>query len=209
MLHQVDFHSFLTDCGTRTITDLWGVEHRVKDVDVILTRSMCKGLGWMAECGMGWADYWDAFRRYRHALYITNVGRFTFEALREFGGLSRILTILARGFLFHGPDGTVLDGQPRERMDYARWGLCAWCSVPEWAGAKPERKYQTDFSALHGEFPALVGEDGRGWFERLIPRPLGSWTRNSTRSGAKRCGSSRYLCFPPMQAPRGSSALTM
>jgi len=75
MLHQVDFHDFLTGCGTRTITDLWGVEHRVKDVDVILTRSMCKGLGWMAECGMSWTDYWDAFRRYRHALYITNVSK--------------------------------------------------------------------------------------------------------------------------------------
>lgn len=75
MLHQVDFHSFLTGCGTRTITDLWGVEHRVKDVDVILTRSMCKGPGWMAECGMSWPDYWNAFRRYRHALYITNVNK--------------------------------------------------------------------------------------------------------------------------------------
>ena len=75
MLHQVDFHSFLTGCGTRTITDLWGVEHRVRDVDVILTRSMCKSLGWMAECGMGWDGYWDAFRRYRHALYITNVNK--------------------------------------------------------------------------------------------------------------------------------------
>ena len=75
MLHQVDFHTFLTDCGTRTITDLWGVEHQVKDVDVILTRSMCKGLGWMTECGMTWADYWDTFRRYRHALYITNVSK--------------------------------------------------------------------------------------------------------------------------------------
>ena len=75
MLHQVDFHTFLTDCGTRTITDLWGVEHRAKDVDVILTRSLCKGLGWMAECGMTWDGYWDAFRRYRHALYITNVSK--------------------------------------------------------------------------------------------------------------------------------------
>ncbi len=75
MLHQVDFHTFLTDCGTRTITDLWGVEHQVKDVDVMLTRSMCKGLGWMTECGMTWADYWDTFRRYRHALYITNVSK--------------------------------------------------------------------------------------------------------------------------------------
>ena len=75
MLHQVDFHSFLIGCGTRTITDLWGVEHRARDVDVILTRSMCKGLDWMAEGGMDWANYWDAFRRYRHALYITNVSK--------------------------------------------------------------------------------------------------------------------------------------
>ena len=96
----------------------------------------------------------------------TWLGRFTFEALREFGGLSRILTILARGFLFHGPNGTELDDQPRERMAYARRGLCAWCSVPERAGAKPEWQYRTDFGALHREFPALVDEDGRGWFCR-------------------------------------------
>ena len=92
------------------------------------------------------------------------LGRFTFEALREFGGLSRILTILARGFLVHGPDGRELDGQPRERMDYARRGLSAWCSVPERAGAKPEWQYRTDFGLFHEEFPALVDEDGRGWF---------------------------------------------
>ncbi len=94
------------------------------------------------------------------------LGRFTFEALREFGGLSRILTILARGFLFHDLDGAVLDSQPREQIDYARRGLCAWCSVPERAGAKPGWQYRTDFGSLHGEFPALVDEDGRGWFCR-------------------------------------------
>ena len=96
----------------------------------------------------------------------TWLGRFTFEALREFGGLSWILTVLARGFLFHGPDGAILNVQPRERTDYARRGLCAWCSVPEWAGAQPEWQYRTDFGSLHGEFPALVDEDGRGWFCR-------------------------------------------
>ncbi len=96
----------------------------------------------------------------------TWLGRFTFEALREFGGLSRILTILARGFLFHGPDGTELDGQLREQIDYARRGLRAWCSVTERADAKPEWQYRTDFGSLHGEFPALVDEDGRGWFCR-------------------------------------------
>lgn len=94
------------------------------------------------------------------------LSRFTFEALREFGGLGRILTILARGFLFHDLDGTVLDGQPRERIDYARRGLCAWCSVPDRAGVKQEWQYRTDFGSLHQEFPALVDEDGRGWFCR-------------------------------------------
>lgn len=94
------------------------------------------------------------------------LGRFTFEALREFGGLARILTILARGFLFHGSEGEVLDGQPRERTGYARRGLCAWCSVPDRAGVKQEWQYRTDFSSFHREFPALVDEDGRGWFFR-------------------------------------------
>ena len=94
------------------------------------------------------------------------LGRFTFEALRDFGGLSRILTILARGFLFHGPNGAVLDGEPRGRMDFARQGLCAWCSVPERAGAKLEWQYRTDFRSFHEQFPALVDENGRGWFCR-------------------------------------------
>lgn len=39
------------------------------------------------------------------------LGRFTFEALRDFSGMNRILTILARGFLFHAPDGTLLPGR--------------------------------------------------------------------------------------------------
>ena len=45
MLHEVDFKDFLTLCGTDTITDLWGMEHSVRDVDVILTKSMFKGYG--------------------------------------------------------------------------------------------------------------------------------------------------------------------
>ena len=89
----------------------------------------------------------------------TWLGRFTFEALRDFGGLSRILTILARGFLFLGSDGTALGGQPRERMAYARRGLCAWCSVPERAGAQPEWKDRTDFRSFHE----------RGWPGMVLP----------------------------------------
>ena len=75
MLHEVDFKDFLTLCGTDTITDLWGMEHSVRDVDVILTKSMFKGYGWLTASGMSWEDYWAVFRKYRHALYITNVSK--------------------------------------------------------------------------------------------------------------------------------------
>ena len=75
MLHEVDFKDFLTLCGTDTITDLWGVEHSVRDVDVILTKSMFKGYGWLTASGMSWNDYWNVFRKYCHALYITNVSK--------------------------------------------------------------------------------------------------------------------------------------
>ena len=75
MLHEVDFKDFLILCGTDTITDLWGVEHSVRDVDVILTKSMFKGYGWLTASGMNWEDYRTVFRKYRHALYITNVSK--------------------------------------------------------------------------------------------------------------------------------------
>ena len=75
MLHEVDFKDFLTLCGTDTITDLWGVEHPIQKVDIILTKSMFKGYGWLNGSGMSWEDYWAVFRKYRHALYITNVSK--------------------------------------------------------------------------------------------------------------------------------------
>jgi len=83
MLHKVDFKDFLRSAGTKAITDLWGETHRVQDVDVILTKSMFKGCGWLKDSGMTWADYWNAFRRYRHALYITNVSKEKPEAFTE------------------------------------------------------------------------------------------------------------------------------
>ena len=75
MVHQVDFQEILDLCGQTVIRDSWGQEHNVKDVDIILTKSMFKGFGWLKDSGMTWADYWDAFRRYHHALYITNVSK--------------------------------------------------------------------------------------------------------------------------------------
>ena len=75
MLHEVDFKDFLKSAGVDTITDIWGEVHQAADVDIILTKSQFKGYGWLTENRKFWADYWEAFRRYRHGLYITNVSK--------------------------------------------------------------------------------------------------------------------------------------
>ena len=103
----------------------------------------------------------------------TWLGRFTFEALRDFSGMNRIFTILARGFLFHASDGTLLSGAPRERLDLAHDGLCAWCSIPERdSNPKEEWQHHTDFAPLHAQFPKLVDEEGWGWFSRHFHRAM-------------------------------------
>ncbi len=83
MLHQVDFKDFLKSAGTTTVTDIWGTVHNVDDVDIILTKSMFKGAGWLQENGKTWEDYWTAFRNYHHALYITNTSKSKPEAETE------------------------------------------------------------------------------------------------------------------------------
>ena len=99
------------------------------------------------------------------------LGRVTWDTLLDFEGLARVLTVLARGFLFHHPDGSPAD-DPRSRIEYARRVLCAWCSVPDVPGAAPKKDWQfrTDFRGLHGEFPELVDENGGGWFWRHVHR---------------------------------------
>ena len=102
----------------------------------------------------------------------TWLGRFTFATILEFEGMARILTILARGYLFHSKDGAVISGDPHDRVDHARRALCAWCSVPE-DGKRVQDKewqFQRDFSELHTEFPELVDADGVGWFLRHVLR---------------------------------------
>lgn len=75
MVHKVDFKDFLKSGGCDTITDIFGTRHPVDEVEMILTKSMFKGYGWLTENGKSWEDYLSAFRNYDHALYITNVNK--------------------------------------------------------------------------------------------------------------------------------------
>ena len=65
------------------------MNHPVAKVDVILTKSMFKGYGWLAENGKSWEDYWAAFRKYRHALYVTRVLRCKPAGGLPLGGAAR------------------------------------------------------------------------------------------------------------------------
>ena len=100
------------------------------------------------------------------------MGRFTFTTILEFKGLARVLTIIARGYIFHDADGNILDSDPRERLDHVRKALCAWCSVPDnkKAGPKKERPDRSHFEELHELFPKLVDANGSGWFHRHVQR---------------------------------------
>ena len=75
MVHEVNFKDFLKSAGSEYITDIWGVRHPVEKVEMILTQSMFKGYGWLTENGMDWNDYLSIFKKYNHALYITNVSK--------------------------------------------------------------------------------------------------------------------------------------
>ena len=121
----------------------------------------------------------------------TYLGRFTFDTILDFEGLNRVLTILVRGFLFHNEDGNPVKA-PRERIDYAKRGLCAWCSVPDSKKATPREAWQfgSDFGDLHSEFPSLVDENGSGWFHRHVHRVAAFVRENPEKvssSAQKKC----------------------
>ena len=92
------------------------------------------------------------------------LGRFTFDMIMNFEGLSRVLTIFARGYLFRGEEN------PHDRINLARRALCAWCSVPDSkkASSKADWQFKTDFQEYNAEFPKLVDENGGGWFYRHV-----------------------------------------
>ena len=116
---------------------------------------------------------WAEFKAYtEQPIYTTTrktdtayLGRLTFDMISGFTGFGRILTIVARGYLFHDKDGTLLNGDPYDRIDYARKALCAWCSVPD---KKKNSEPPVDFRELSADFPELVDENGKGWLYRHV-----------------------------------------
>lgn len=87
------------------------------------------------------------------------LGRFTCESIQGFEGFTRVLTIIARGYMFKNSSADI---------EYARRAISAWCSIPDKDNAKEKDDwhFKTDFRKYHSEFSELVSENGEGWFYR-------------------------------------------
>ena len=108
-----------------------------------------------------------------------------------------ILTIIARGYLFHDKDGTILKDDAYSRIEYAKNALCAWCSVPE-----EKENSDVNFSHLSNEFPELVSPMGEGWFYAHIKGVVKFATKNKTLISVKAMEtiSANSKCFTKMWA---------
>lgn len=100
------------------------------------------------------------------------LGRFTYDMLLEQNGFTRVLTVLARGYMWE--DHTKPD------IDRARNALLAWCSLPESKKANPkeEWQYKICFAELHDAFPELVDENGQGWLYSHVHHVIDYVTSN-------------------------------
>lgn len=87
------------------------------------------------------------------------LGRFSFKTILELEGMGRILTIIARGYLFHDKDGNILKDDAYSRIEYAKNAICAWCSIPD-----ANENSDVNFANLSNNFPELVSPTGEGWF---------------------------------------------
>lgn len=83
VVHTVDFHALFTELGVTEIEDIFGERHPVEEVNMILTRSMFKGLGWMKENGLSWREYLDRCRKYDHSLFVTGMDHRNRDGLTE------------------------------------------------------------------------------------------------------------------------------
>lgn len=70
--HEMNYTQFFNERGIKYIKDIWGVEHSVDDVMIIMTESMFKGYKYFNNTGTieDWNNYWRLFKKYNHAIGI-------------------------------------------------------------------------------------------------------------------------------------------
>lgn len=75
VVHKVDIRKLLAELQVPFIRDIWGIEHDSKKIDMIITKSMFKGFGWMTENGLTWKQYIARCREYGHSMFVTGMDK--------------------------------------------------------------------------------------------------------------------------------------
>ena len=83
MVHKTDFKTLFKEAGVKTITDIWGTEHDVNNLYMILTESQFKGYKWLKKHGTTWDTYAHLCHYFRHTIYITNASKTEAEDTTE------------------------------------------------------------------------------------------------------------------------------
>ena len=106
------------------------------------------------------------------------LGRFTREGIQGFEGFPRVLTIIARGYMFKNGSADI---------EYARRSISAWCSIPDKDITKEKEvwRFRTDFREYYKEFPELVSENGEGWFYKHFHNAMNFAISNPEKFTAK------------------------
>jgi hypothetical protein len=70
MTHEINFEKWFLENGKTHITDIWGVEHNILEVDMIITASFYKGYKYFKKYGdyRDWQLYWEKFKQYNHCI---------------------------------------------------------------------------------------------------------------------------------------------
>ena len=83
VVHEVDFKKLFRELNVPYIVDIWGYYRSIDEVDMILTKSMFKGFGWMMDNGLSWVEYLERCRKYDHAMYISGMDQVEAQNMTE------------------------------------------------------------------------------------------------------------------------------
>ncbi len=100
------------------------------------------------------------------------LGKFSMDTLTKSHGILRVLTIIARHYMF----------EDKKDIQKAYRAICAWCSIPSKEKSKDEWEFTSNFAHLHNEFPELVDSEGRGWFYRHVHNIIDYGKKNEKKS---------------------------
>lgn len=83
VVHEVDIKKLFAELKVPVIRDTWGTERDVRKVEMIITKSMFKGFGWMTENGLTWREYLARCGEYGHGLYVSGMDKSSMQDTTE------------------------------------------------------------------------------------------------------------------------------